>query len=123
MTISKTCIICPMGCSIKAEHDEDTRKIENITGVACKRGITYITQELLNPMRTIQSSVLVIGGALPLASVKTSAPIPKDKIFEVMKVVKSIKLSAPVEAGSIAVKNVMGLDVDIVVTKAVDNMQ
>lgn len=122
MTISKTCIICPIGCSIKAAHNEATKKIENITGAACKKGITYITQELLNPMRTIQSSVLVNDGVLPLASVKTSAPIPKDKIFEVMKVVKSIKLSAPVEAGSIVVKDVMGLDVDIIVTKSVEKM-
>ncbi len=82
-----------------------------------------MTQELLNPMRTIQSSVLVIDGVLPLASVKTSALIPKDKIFEVMKLVKSIRLAAPVEAGFIAKKNVLDLDVDIVVTKTVNKNQ
>lgn len=122
MTINKTCIICPIGCSLTAEYDETTREIKDITGATCKKGITYMTQELLNPMRTIQSSVLVIDGILPLASVKTSGPIPKNKIFEVMKIIKSIKITAPVNAGFLAKKNILDLNVDIVVTKAVEKI-
>jgi CxxC motif-containing protein len=123
MKIKKTCIICPLGCSIEAKYDEESGKIKNITGASCKRGNIYISQELLNPLRTIQSSVLVMDGQLPLASIKTSGPIPKDKIFELMKIIKSIKLPAPVMAGFIAEKDVLNLGVDIVVTKTVEKMQ
>lgn len=119
MKVEKTCIVCPVGCSIVVEYNEVTKKIETIEGTRCKRGADYITQELVNPMRTIQSSILVIGGELPLASVKTSSLVPKGKIFKVMELIKSVEIKAPVTIGDIVIENILDLKVDVVVTKSV----
>jgi CxxC motif-containing protein len=113
-----TCIICPNGCEITA--DIVAGKILSLEGATCNRGSEYVNQELTNPQRNIASSILLEGGELPLVSVRLTSPIPKNKIFDVMAVIKKAHLKAPVHAGQIAIKNVLGLDSDVIVTKNVE---
>lgn len=79
-----------------------------------------MTQELVDPRRTIASSVRVTGGAMPLASVRLTNAIPKDRIFDVMKEINSITLPAPVRIGDVVIPNVLGLNSDVIVTKNID---
>ena len=79
-----TCIVCPIGCKIFVRMDGTN--IEKIDGYKCKRGIAYARSEVLDPRRVLTSSVLVSNGEWPLVSVKTSKPIPKNKIFDVLKI-------------------------------------
>lgn len=118
MTKAYTCIICPNGCEIQAELKDG--KILSVAGHTCPRGEEYVRQELNAPMRTIASSVLVRGGQLPLASVRTTEPIPKDRIFDVMKEIRGVAVDAPVVAGTVLLPHVCGLDSDVVVTKTVE---
>lgn len=113
-----TCIICPNGCNIIAEIEDG--KILSLEGASCKRGNEYVNQELTNPCRTIASSILLEDGALPLVSVRLTKPVPKDKIFEVMEVIKKARLNAPVHVGQVAIENVLGLESDVIVTKNVE---
>ncbi len=117
-----TCIVCPNGCEIEAEYEmkNDAVELVNVSGNLCKRGAEYVRQELVNPERTIASSVLVSGGELPLCSVRLNRPVPKGKIFDVMKEIKELKLSAPVSAGTVLIHDVLGLGSDVVVTKSVE---
>lgn len=94
-------------------------KFVSASGNKCRKGIDYVTQELSSPMRTIASSVLVRGGELPLASVRTTKAIPKDMIFRVMDEIKKIVLDAPVEEGTVVISNVLNLQSDVIVTKSV----
>ena len=112
-----TCIICPNGCDITA--DVEGTQILSLEGARCKRGKEYVHQELTDPQRNIASSVLVKGGRLPLASVRLTAPIPKEKIFPVMEVIRKITLEAPVGAGQVVVPDVLGLGCDVIATKHV----
>lgn len=112
-----TCIICPNGCELTAEFEND--KILSVEGATCKRGHDYVEQELTNPQRNIASSILLEGGVLPLVSVRLSKPIPKDKIFDVMAVIKKARLQAPVHAGQMVIPNVLELGSDVIVTKHV----
>lgn len=112
-----TCIICPNGCDIEAEIEDG--KIIALDGAGCNRGYDYVEQELTDPHRNIASSILLEGGELPLVSVRLSKPIPKGKIFEVIKVIKKARLKAPVYVGQVAISNVLGLDSDVIVTKNV----
>ncbi len=104
-----TCIMCPQGCDITVE----------VEGNRCPKGETYVTQEIVNPMRNIATSVLVDGGELPLASVRLSALIPKDRIFDVMDEIKKVKLEAPVTEGQVVIENVCGLNSNVIITKTV----
>lgn len=110
-----TCIVCPNGCEIQAEIEDG--KVKSISGATCKRGEEYVNQELTAPKRTIASSVSVINGVLPLASVRTTKAIPKEKIFEAMAEIKKITVKAPVMTGQIVIKGILGTDSDVIITK------
>jgi CxxC motif-containing protein len=110
-----TCIICPNGCDIQADIADG--KIISIEGARCKRGSEYVNQELTDPQRNIATSVLVSGGELPLASVRLTRAIPKNRIFDVMTEIKKIHLEAPVQSGQIIIPDVLGLGSDVIATK------
>jgi len=112
-----TCIICPNGCDITAKIEEG--KILSVEGATCKLGNEYVKQELTNPLRNIASSILIEGGMLPIVSVRLTNPVPKNKIFDVMEVIKKTHLTAPVCQGQVAIENVLGLDSNVIVTKNV----
>lgn len=109
------CIICPNGCEISAEVENG--KVVSLQGAGCSRGQEYVNQELVNPVRNIASSVLLEGGVFPLASVRLSKPVPKNRIFDVMGEIKKAKLAAPVSIGQTVIPHVLGLDSDVIVTK------
>lgn len=110
------CICCPLGCRMKAEKTDNGYIVE---GNTCKRGYDYAIDELTAPKRMVTSSVRVNGGEINMLSVKTVSPVPKEKIFEVLKSVKQITVTAPVNCGDIIIKNVSGTGSDIAATKSV----
>lgn len=113
-----TCIICPNGCSIEAEVMDG--QVLSVEGALCPKGREYVRQELTDPQRNIATSVRVMDGGLPLASVRLTKPIPKDRIFDAMDEIKKISLTAPVAAGTVVIAGILGYDSDVVVTKSVD---
>lgn len=115
------CIGCPLGCNIAVELDNG--EIGGITGNTCPRGADYVTKELTDPRRIVTSLVRVQGGELPVVSVKTAADIPKDRIWDCMRVLKDIELPAPVHIGDVVTENVCGTGVNIVATSTVGKAQ
>ena len=111
------CIVCPIGCNLNVEYSETS--IESIEGNLCQKGVEYVEKETFHPERTLTTSVLVLHGKMPLASVRTTGPIPKAIIKKVMAEIKKIKLEAPVKFGQVIVKDVEGTGVDVVVTREV----
>ena len=117
-----TCIICPNGCDIRAqieEREDGSRRICSVEGAACPKGRANVEQELTDPQRNIATSVLVKGGILPLASVRLTNPIPRDRIFDAVSEIKKYTLTAPVKAGTVVIPRLMGYDTDVIVTKSV----
>ncbi|MHA1410254.1 MAG: DUF1667 domain-containing protein [Candidatus Odinarchaeia archaeon] len=120
-----TCIVCPIGCDITVEYEKTSAgllKVIVIEGNQCPKGERFVIKEIENPERTIASSVKVEGGELPLVSVRTDRPIPKNKIFDVMREINKIILKAPVKRNQIIIKNVLGLDANIIATRTVDSI-
>ena len=119
-----TCIVCPNGCDLHIAYEKSAETIEvlSVEGALCKRGETYARQELIAPKRSIASSVLV-GGELPLVSVRTKGVIPKNMIFPVMKEIRKTVVKAPVEEGSVLIPDVLGLGIDVIATKRVEKKQ
>ena len=109
-----TCIVCPRGCRLHVDDDM------NVTGNFCPRGKEYAISELTHPVRTITSSIKVTNREYTLVSVKTTKPVPKDRIFEVMEEIDKLSVEAPTRIGDIVKKNILGLDSDIVITKNID---
>lgn len=112
-----TCILCPNSCEISVDYEGKT--VLNTQGNKCDKGREYVTQELTDPKRTIASSVLVIGGDRPLASVRLNAPISREMIFPLMEQLQKIALPAPVEPGQVIMEKVFGTDADLIATSRV----
>lgn len=110
-----TCIICPRGCRLTIDDEL------NVKGNLCPRGKAYAISEVTNPTRTITSSIRVNNRENLLVSVKTSAPVPKGKIFEVMDAINKLSCSAPTKIGQIIKKDIASISgVDIIITKEID---
>lgn len=113
-----TCIVCPNGCEIETEYEGT--QVLSVTGNLCPKGKTYVTQELVDPRRTIATSVRVLNGTMPLTSVRLTNAIPKDRIFDVMDEINRQTLTAPVRIGDVVIADVLGLGSDVIVTKNID---
>ena len=112
------CINCPMGCSLTVTQADDGTI--TVTGNTCKRGEIYGRKEVTNPTRIVTSTVRVSGGSIDMVSVKTKEDIPKGKIFDCVKALKTVEVAAPVHIGDVLLKDVAGTGVDVVATKNVE---
>ncbi|MFI3167661.1 MAG: DUF1667 domain-containing protein [Bacillota bacterium] len=110
-----TCIMCPMGCDLTVEKNGETF---TVSGNTCGRGKTYGIAEVTAPIRMVTSLVKYKDA---VTSVKTSAPIPKDKIAEVLKHIKTLNIQTTLECGDVVLKNVANTGADVVVTGNLGN--
>ena len=117
MLKNETCIVCPNGCDLSVEIQDG--KVLSVSGNRCKRGVTWVKQEVTDPHRVVTSSVVVRGGVMPLCSVRTSDPVPKDRIPDVMAVIRTIVRDAPVSPGDVLVTDLLGLGVSLIATRNV----
>ena len=109
-----TCIRCPIGCHITVTLENG--EVKSITGNSCPRGEEYAASEVTHPVRTVTSLVKLKNGKRPVVSVKTQGDVPKEKMMDVVKALKDVELTAPVRIGDIALENVAGTGVNVIVT-------
>ncbi|MBQ7825388.1 MAG: DUF1667 domain-containing protein [Clostridia bacterium] len=116
-TVNLICIGCPLGCPLTVEMEGN--EVKTVKGNTCPRGDAYAKKELTNPTRIVTSTVRVAGGRLAMVSVKTESDIPKGKIFDCVKALKDVEVTAPVKIGDVIVENVAGTGVNVIATKNV----
>lgn len=114
------CIGCPLGCPLTVELAG--AEVVSVSGNTCKNGEKYARKELTDPTRIVTSTVRVSGGTLPMVSVKTASDIPKGKIFDCVRALKAIDLTAPVTIGQVVIENVADTGVDVVATKNIESL-
>jgi CxxC motif-containing protein len=105
------CISCPRGCHLTIDDNL------NVSGNKCPKGVIYARSELTNPLRIVTSTARIINRKEEMVSLKTSKAAPKNMVFDIMKEINKLKVKAPIKIGDILIKNVLGLDIDIVATK------
>lgn len=108
------CIICPRGCSLCADVQGNA---VTVSGNACPKGQEYAVRECTNPVRTVTATVRVSNRYNTMASVKTVTPVAKDKMMDVMAVLRNTQVQAPLNIGDVILSQVCGSD--IIITKAV----
>lgn len=109
-----TCVACPLGCTITVEFEGT--EVLSVTGNTCKRGDAYARTEIVNPTRSLTSSVKVNGGTHPVVPVKSSKAVPKNMLFDCMKEINKTCVTAPVTLGQVIIKDILGTGADIVAT-------
>ena len=109
------CTVCPRGCHIRVTGEgENVRTVE---GYSCKRGLEYATAEFAHPVRILTTTVGIAGDEHELLPVRSSAPVPKDKLFECMEAIRGVRVKLPVKQYDVIVPNICGTGVDIVATR------
>ena len=103
------CIMCPMGCNLTVKEDKGEILV---TGNGCNRGVMFAKEEMTCPKRIVTTSVKTKNG---VKACKTTAPIPKNLMFECVKEIEKLRLG-DVKFGQIIIKNVLGTGADVIVT-------
>ena len=109
------CTVCPRGCHIIVDGED--KVIKGVEGYACKRGLTYATDEFISPVRILTTLVKIVGRENELLPVRSNRPLPKAKMFDCMEVIKSAQVTVPIKRYDIVVENICDTGVDIVATK------
>ena len=107
MTKEFTCIVCPLGCTLKVDLADDGNV--TVSGNTCPRGKEYGINEMTTPVRVITTTVRCENGSV--LPVKTNRPIPKEKIAECMKIINNCNPPLPICPGDVIIENVFGADV------------
>ena len=113
-----TCINCPVGCRMAALLSE-TGEFVSVTGNTCPRGAAYAKQECTFPERMITAVIPAEGSKTPL-SVKTSKPVPKSLIPDVMRLLSAVHPVSPVRLGQVIVPDILGTGADIIATRELE---
>jgi CxxC motif-containing protein len=113
MTRKLTCIVCPKGCQLSVELDG--KKVLSVSGATCKRGVSYAEAECTAPMRTLTTTAPIEGGGV--IPVKTDKAIPKELIFECMKLINAVRVDKDSKIGDIIIKNVLGTGANVITTR------
>jgi len=114
------CVGCPKGCRMKIE-DKDG-EITDISGYGCDKGKEYAREEFKNPTRILPTTVIVKNGKIPLVSVKTAKPIPKNYLLPAMKKIAKTRVEAPIDIGDVIIDNILDTGADIIATNNVDKL-
>lgn len=114
------CIMCPMGCemTVTMEHG----KFISVTGNTCPRGAKYAEQEVTDPKRMLTTTVRVHGGLLPLLPVVSADVLPKGRVKDCVDYLRRVEVQAPVQAGDVVVKDILGLGVDILASRDMESV-
>ena len=118
MRSSLLCTSCPYGCRLEVEHDN--RKIFDISGNRCKRGLEYAEHELFDPRRIVTTTVRISHAVIDFVPVKTDRAVPKRLSFDIIKTASRVNLQAPVQSGDVVIKNICGSGSDLVITRSLE---
>lgn len=111
------CINCPRGCQLNVENVDGEIKV---TGNFCPRGEQYAINEMTNPLRTLTTTISIVSDKYERLPVMSSNPIPKDLVIDAMKALKNVEVKAPIKLGEVVVQNILGLGIDIVASKSIN---
>lgn len=106
-----TCVICPNSCVITVKHEGEN--IIEVSGNNCKRGLEYASAEALHPVRSVSTTVRCDDGRV--VAVKTSCPVPKENVYDVMWEVRHFKAPSNISFGDVVIPNIAKTGADLVV--------
>lgn len=106
-----TCVICPNSCVVTVKHEGEN--IIEISGNNCERGLKYASDEAIHPVRSISSTVRCEDGRV--VAVKTSRPVPKENVYDVMWEINRFTAPDSIKYGDVVIPRVFGLDADVIV--------
>ena len=109
------CVVCPIGCEIDVVHDGG--KIISMEGKKCEKSEEFVTQELIEPMRILTTTIRIRGSKWPVIPVRTDKSVPKRLFPRIMRQLRRTKLQAPVNLLDVVVRDVLHTGANIMATR------
>jgi CxxC motif-containing protein len=109
------CVVCPIGCEIDVVHDGG--KIISMEGNKCEKSEEFVSQELIEPMRILTTTVRIQGARWAVIPVRSDKAVPKRLFPRIMKQLRRIKLQAPVSMLDVVVKDSAATGANIIATR------
>ena len=109
------CVVCPIGCEIDVVHDGG--KIVSMEGNKCEKSEEFVSQELIEPMRILTTTVRIHGARWAVIPVRSDKAVPKRLFPAIMKQLRHVKLQAPVSMLDVVLKDIVGTGANIIVTR------
>lgn len=104
------CVCCPVDCRLSGVFSPEEK--ERIAKFTCPTGWSYASYEQRLRAKMVTALIPIKGGTVPLR-VRTSKPVPREKIYELLEELSKVTASVPVYEGQIIVHNICGFEVDI----------
>jgi len=111
------CIVCPKGCHTWVS--EKNGRVD-IQGAKCKKGIEYVRNEYIRPVRFLTTTLAVEGADIQRLSVRTNGKIHRELLIPCIEYLKTRKVFPPVRVGEVIVENLLGTGVDLVSTNELE---
>lgn len=115
------CIGCPIGCG--GEVTVENGIVAEMSGFTCNKGLAYAAEEVVSPKRMVTTTVRVSGGSLALLPVISATPVPKERIFDCLRLLRGVSVAAPVAEGTVIIADALGLGVDFRAARDVASIQ
>lgn len=102
-----TCVLCPRGCRVR------TTILGHVKGNRCEKGAAYARQEAKEPKRVLTTTLKRGDGTL--LAVKSSAPVPRDRLREFAARLQTMTIPAgSIACGAVVLADPFGIGVDMV---------
>ena len=105
------CLVCPTCCEIETDGTE-------VIGSRCPKGEAFALQEIVMPLRVITTTVRCEPSkGVRMVPVKTACPVPLSRFPDIMRQIKSLRLSEVPPIGSRIEAGSSAEPVELVVTR------
>lgn len=109
------CVVCPIGCEIDVVHEGG--KIISMEGNKCEKSVEFVSQELIEPMRILTTTVRIQGSRWPVVPVRTDRAVPKRLFPRIMKRLRLVELQAPVNMLDMVLRDILRTGANIIATR------
>jgi CxxC motif-containing protein len=109
------CVVCPIGCEIDVVHEGS--KIISMEGNKCEKSVEFVSQELIEPMRILTTTVRIQGSRWPVVPVRTDRAVPRRLFPRIMKRLRLVELQAPVSMLDVVLRDILHTGANIIATR------
>jgi CxxC motif-containing protein len=111
------CVVCPIGCEIDVVHEGG--KIVSMEGNKCEKSVEFVSQELIEPMRILTTTVRIQGSRWPVVPVRTDRAVPKRLFPRMMRRLGLVELQAPVNMLDVVLGDILHTGANMIATRTV----
>ncbi len=109
------CVICPVGCEIRASIEGG--EVKEIRDFRCAQGEEYAREEFTSPSRILTATVQVKNSSIAQLPVRSDKPLPREKLEKAMFQLAGIIMAPPIKEGQLIIKDILGTGANMVASR------